>query len=307
MSDRIGQLFPLGGPVPPALVIGRDGDIEEIERRLHERMHTMLVGPRRIGKTTVCEAVCERLRAKGLLIVKVEVPERADAAVLLQLIVDRCGRTSRTAVGRRLLRSARPLVERILADHGLPLDLSELGAEPRAAATRTVLSLPGMLAQESGRPVVLFFDELQRAVTYADGSHLLTDLVDIYGGRTDVTLLVDGSDERALAGMLGPPAHFGKLCDRLPLDPTILPLDTWRSPLTTRFRQAGLDIDRAALELILRYGRGRPYETMAAARATALSARKLPEGEERATVGEFEAQMGVDEAARRLEDDGVTG
>ena len=58
-DDRIGRLFPAGGPVPADLVIGRTGDIEEIVRRSREAIHTMLTGPRRIGKTTVCAAACE--------------------------------------------------------------------------------------------------------------------------------------------------------------------------------------------------------------------------------------------------------
>jgi hypothetical protein len=43
-DDRIGRLFPAGGPVPADLVIGRTGDIEEIVRRSREAIHTMLTG-----------------------------------------------------------------------------------------------------------------------------------------------------------------------------------------------------------------------------------------------------------------------
>jgi hypothetical protein len=76
MDDRIGRLFPAGGPVPPDLVIGRAGDIEEIVRQSREAIHTMLTGPRRIGKTTVCSAVCERLAQEDAVVVDIEVPER---------------------------------------------------------------------------------------------------------------------------------------------------------------------------------------------------------------------------------------
>jgi AAA+ ATPase superfamily predicted ATPase len=117
MDDRIGRLFPAGGPVPADLVIGRTGDIEEIVRRSREAIHTMLTGPRRIGKTTVCAAVCEQLRQDGTVVVDIEVPERTDAKDLLQLVVDRCNRISRSAATRGLLRVALPLIEQTLADH----------------------------------------------------------------------------------------------------------------------------------------------------------------------------------------------
>ena len=291
--------------MPPHLVIGRRGAIDEIERRLREGLSTMLVGPRRIGKTTVCDAVCDRLRADGVPVIEVEVPERRDAAALLQAIVHEVHEASLLPAGRRLVRAARPLAEKLLEEHGIPLDLSELGAESGELPMREIVALPAGLAERSGRPVVFFLDELQRAVDYENGAQLLTDLTDLYGGASDVVVLVDGSDERALDGMLGAPIHFGKLCDRQPLAPKILPLDTWREPLRARFRQARLEIDSDALQRLLDFGAGRPYETMLAARYAALSARKLAEGEELAPVADFEARMGIDEAVRHLRDDGA--
>jgi hypothetical protein len=299
VSDaRIGRLFPAGGPVPPELVIGRAGDVDEIARRLQEAIHTMLTGDRRIGKTTVCDAACERVRSDGMVVVTVEVPERPDGTALLQLVVDRTSRISLAATGRRVLRATRPLIEKVLRDEGIPLDLSQLDAEPGALPTRTILSLPSKLAEETGHRVVFFLDEIQRAVDYADGDQLLGDLVDLYSGATDVVVLVDGSEERALEGMLGAPVQFGKLCDRLALEPRI-PTYTWRESLPERFGQAGLELQPEALEALITFGAGRPYATMTGARYAAFNARKL--GSE--TVGTFEVEEGVAEARRHLDED----
>lgn len=298
MDDRIGRLFPAGGPVPADLVIGRTGDIEEIVRRSREAIHTMLTGPRRTGKTTVCAAVCEQLRQDGTVVVEVEVPERTDAKDLLQLVVDRCNRISRSAAARGLLRVAVPLIEKTLADQGIPLDLGQLAARPGPLPTRKILSLPLALAQERDRPVVLFLDELQRAADYADGEQLLGDLVDLYSGSTKVVVLVDGSDERALDGMLGAPAQLGKLVDRVTLNPRIS-LEIWRAGLAERFLQAGLELAPEALERLIAFGDGRPYPTMTAARYAALGARKLGS----VTVQAFDVQMAIDEARRHLAED----
>ena len=297
-DERIGRLFPAGGPVPPELMIGRAGVVDEIARRLEEAMHTMLAGPRRIGKTTVCAAACERAGRGGMLVVEIEVPERPDAAALLQLVIDRCNRISIVAAERRLLRATRPLIEKVLEDKGISLDLSQLGAEPGALPTRTILSLPLEIARQTGRSVVFFLDELQRAVDYADGEHVLGDLVDIYSGATDVVVLVDGSEERVMDGMLEPPVQFGKLCDRLSLSAQI-PIYTWREALPQRFRQAGLELQPDALDALLKFGGGRPYATMTAARYAALNARKLGSD----SVGTFEAETAISEAQRYLDDD----
>jgi uncharacterized protein len=299
-QEPIGPLFPLGGPVPRDLIIGRRGDIDELSRRMREGISTMLAAPRRIGKTTVCSAVCEELKDEGVLVVEVDVPERPDSRALLQLIIDACSRISLEQRGRTATRMARPAIEKLLADQGIPLDLSALGQAPAELPARAVLSLPVELARHRHKRALVFLDELQRVVDYADGEEVLRDLVDIYGASEHAVVLVDGSDERALEGMFGAPTHFGKLVDRLGLDPTI-PLTSWREPLTQRFLRAGLILQDATREALLEWSAGRPYATMAACRYTALSARKTSSG----SVSEFDVRMGIDEAKRHLRDDGA--
>lgn len=298
--EPIGTLFPLGGPVPSDLIIGRRGEIDEITGRLQEGMSTMLAGERRIGKTTVCTAVCERLKSQGALVIEVDVPERPDSRALLQLIIDACSRVSLARTGRAALRFARPTIEKLLSEYGVPLDLSALGREPQELPARAVLSLPAELARREGKPALLFLDELQRVVDYADGETVLRDLIDLYGASNDAVVLVDGSNERALDGMFGEPVHFGKLVKRIELDARI-PLTSWREPLTERFSRAGLMLEDTPREELLKWSEGRPYATMAAARYTAQSARRTSSD----TASGFDVQMGIDEADRHLHDDGA--
>ena len=294
---QVGPLFPAGGPVPPELVIGRTAEIEEIVHRLDEGISTLLQGARRIGKTTVCDSGCERMAKVGAVVVRVEVPERrgGDSTDLLQLMIERCGNLSPAGAAKKALRMIRPALEKLLREDGIPLDLSELGVEPRALPTRRILSLPIEVARVLDRPVVLFFDELQRTASYRDGEQLVRDLVDLYSGHEQVTVLVDGSDQRAFE-ILEHDVQLDKLTSRMRLNETIPP-PVWREALPGRFAMAGLELEGEALELIVEFGAGRPYATMLAARHTALNARRLRDG---APVGVFEATMGIDEAQRQL-------
>jgi hypothetical protein len=300
-DDRIGHLFPAGGPVPPELVIGRDGDIDEVHRRVTEGIHTMVTGERRIGKTTVCNAVCERLRQAGSTVVQIEVPESRDASGLLQQILDRSiDRSSVAARGRRAFRAAEPLIQKFLGEQGIPLDLSQIDTDRSPARTvRSILSLPTRLAVGTDAPVVFYLDEIQRVVDYEEGGQILGELVDLYSGRDEVVLLVDGSSERALERMMGAPIGFGKLVDRLPLAREIS-TGIWRESLPDRFGQAGLQLGSDALEALISFGEGRPYATMSAARYSALNARRLGIS----SVEEFDVGEGIAEARRHLEEDG---
>lgn len=136
-DDRIGRLFPAGGPVPPGLVIGRRGDIDELQRRLREGIHTLLTGARRIGKTTVCNATCERFIDDGFVVVQIEVPESVDATALLQLVIDRISRISLTEKRQRLLRATQPLIEKVLREQGIPLSCpNDLSRQASRSAQR---------------------------------------------------------------------------------------------------------------------------------------------------------------------------
>jgi hypothetical protein len=299
VSGNIGYLFPAGGPVPRELIIGRNGEIDEIHRRIDERIHTLLTGERRIGKTTVCNAVCAKLEDEGSIVVRVEVPESSDAGALLQLVVDRSRQHGLLAQGSRLFKTAEPLVEGYLKEIGIPLDLSQLNrTSPPPETMRKILSLPLKLAVGKDRAVVLYFDELQRVVDYGGGRELLSQLVDIYSGRTDVVCLVDGSDRRAFEGMMGPPVSLGKLVDSFPLAEKIS-ARRWREGLPARFAEAGLEIANECLDELIEFGAGRPYTTMVLARYTAFNARKI--GTEK--VGTFELREGIAEAERHLAED----
>jgi hypothetical protein len=62
-------------------------------------------------------------------------------------------------------------------------------------------------------------------------------------------------------------------------------------------------IDSEALEAIVEFGAERPNATMAAAQGAALAARRISAGSDRANVGAFECDQGIEFARRRLADD----
>src|SRR5256885_12836563 len=57
--------FPLGGPVPAADLVGREGYIRRATARLADGNHILIAGPRRIGKTSVMLEILRRLRGRG--------------------------------------------------------------------------------------------------------------------------------------------------------------------------------------------------------------------------------------------------
>jgi hypothetical protein len=257
-------------------------------------------GPRRAGKTSVCGAACALLRdGHAFLVVEVEAPEQSSAEGMCQLIIDRAARLDLERISRGMLKTAVPTIQKLLAEQGVPLDLSRFGADVPDATRRAALELPLAIARQQQCKVVFFIDELQRAVDYADGVGLIHDLVDLYAGNEDVAVLVDGSDARTIEQLMGPPYDLARLGQRVPLSPTI-PADQWLAPLRERFERAVLAISDAHLNRILEFGEGRPYDTMAGCLYVGLNVRRLG-GEE---VDDFALERGLEEARARLDEDG---
>jgi hypothetical protein len=66
-------LFPIDQPVMPEdRQIGRGPSIDLLRWRLDEPAHQWLIGPRRIGKTSVAKAALTRLKADGVVALDID-------------------------------------------------------------------------------------------------------------------------------------------------------------------------------------------------------------------------------------------
>jgi hypothetical protein len=68
-----GTIFPIDQPVMPEdRQIGRRPSIDALERRIGGAVHQWLIGPRRIGKTSVAKAVVARLQTDHVVALDVD-------------------------------------------------------------------------------------------------------------------------------------------------------------------------------------------------------------------------------------------
>lgn len=297
MDVPLSRRFPAGGPADPEYMIGRRTVVEDLLTQLRAGRHLLVAGERRIGKTTVCQAVCARLHDEGFAVVRIDVPESGDGTALCRQIL-RAYLASGEGLARRARAAATKTLERVLEERGIPVDLSivEAGALPRMR--REILALPLRLATEQRR-VVFWLDELQRVADYQDGSAVLHDLCDLYAGQDAAVVLTDGSNERTFDALLGDSDGLGKLVRRHDLAP-VIPTGEWRLGLTDSFRLARHPIDPDALERLIAFGAGQPYPTMVTAQEAALTAERLGDG----GVTAFEVDDAIAAARQRLLDDG---
>src|SRR5918994_7881008 len=100
-----GELFPTDSPLPAGRLIGRRDDVAEIAARLEAGTHLVVAGPRRTGKTSVCEAALTRVARRGIYTAKVDLFRVSDAAELAEALA--AAVIANRSAAHRLVRRAR--------------------------------------------------------------------------------------------------------------------------------------------------------------------------------------------------------
>jgi hypothetical protein len=200
------DVLPVGPPVQARYQIGREGEISRLVEELSEREHTVLSGPRRIGKSTVALAALE-MAQEGVVVCAIDCRETtAVAALILELDAQRVANQPEF---RRRARGAGGFVMRLwrtlLASEEHPdpdVNLAEAVAEQlidfpgSKAVTESLLRVE---ASAGPRGAVVFFDE-------AHVLHSLPDAVQAVRARMNardraVTFLFAGSEESMMESL----------------------------------------------------------------------------------------------------------
>ncbi len=279
-----GALFPTDMPIPPERMFGRESEVTAVARSLAGGGNLIIAGPRRTGKTSVCDAALQRLRDDDCYVVAVDLFRLADAADLAEALVlatianrgplARLAHTARRA-GRHLADAAAlTATARASTELGEELEIAfrpGLVSEDPDRYLTYALELPQRIASADGRRLVLFFDEFQELLgqrrPYGDPDRLTKRMRAIFQRSPDVSFLFAGSVEHLMRDLFAPTeralSQFGSF---YPLPP--IPPEAWEGGISARLAEDGCTIEQSALERIIASGEGHPRVTMLIARWT---------------------------------------
>jgi len=281
-----GALFPTDEPIPGNQMIGRGEEVRELAAALENGTSLVMAGPRRTGKTSVCDAVLTRLRGRGLYVASVDLFGLADDAELAEALATAV--LSNRPAARRLVHRARRLGRQALtATQGALAiqmksqlgDAVELALTPGLAAQdpqralSQALELPQRVALADGRRCIVFFDEFQEVAgerhPYGDPDALTKRMRAIFQRSARVSYLFAGSLEHVMRDLFAPQRRalsgFGSFYRLRPIAQ-----EDWYEGLRRRFAADGCAIDQDALEHIVALGALHPRVTMLIAQQTHL-------------------------------------
>jgi uncharacterized protein len=332
MRQASGDLFPTDSPIPASQLIGRRDDVREIATRLEAGTHLIVAGPRRTGKTSVCEAALSRARRRGAYIAKVDLFRVSDAAELAEALAaavianrsatHRALRRARSA-GRAALTAAQSTaVIRMIGELGEGVELAltpGLAAQNPDRALDLALELPERVATADGRRLILFFDEFQEVASarrpYGDPDAVTNRMRAVFQRSTGVSYLFAGSLEHVVRDLFAPSRRafsgFGSFYALRQIS-----RDEWRRGLAERFAADDCTVAEAALDRIVELGGGHPRATMRIAQQAHLVSIELDVREidldlvqlgfERALEGDRPTMEQVVERVRLLHKHGLT-
>jgi hypothetical protein len=281
-----GELFPTDEPIPASQMIGRAEDVQQVATALENGTNLVMAGPRRTGKTSVCDAALTRVRAHGLYVAAVDLFAIADDAELAEALV-KAVLSNRPAL-RKLLPKARHLGRQALsAAQGAAVmklksqlgDAVELALTPGLAAENPqralaqALELPQQAALADGRRCVVFFDEFQEVAgerrPYGDADALTKRMRAVFQRSTQVSYLFAGSLEHVMRDLFAPQdralSGFGSFYALRPIA-----AEDWQTGLRERFAADDCEITPDALDSIVQLGELHPRVTMLIAQQTHL-------------------------------------
>jgi uncharacterized protein len=302
---RLENLFPTDTPVERERLIGRAGAVAELAEALRSGQNRVLIGPRRTGKTSTCEAAAAELSQAGWYVGRVDVMRLEDAGELARDLT-RSLLANRPAVHRVVRRGVeawRDLAERSRAELRVELGEGvsvawELGGAPGRMLPDldTALSLAQRLAEADRRRVLLFIDEVSELASERFGRPevVLGKARAAFQRSREVSFLLAGSYEHSMREIFAaegsPLGRFGGIFEL----PPIARAD-WLEGLGGRFAEAGVDVSERQLEALLEWSDGHPYATMLGAGEIYLAGREV--GADR--VDEVAVRLGLERAMGR--------
>jgi hypothetical protein len=269
------ELFPTDEPIPAAAMIGRDDDVDAIARGLLGGANLVVAGPRRTGKTSVCDAAVAVCAREGCYTASVDLFRIADAAELAETVTLRL--LDNRPVLRRALRGAAARSGRLVdalstsvayrarQDLGeqVELALTVSAGRDRQRSLAAAWELAERIAAADDRRLVLFLDEFQEVASgfYGDPGVVTRQMRAVFQRSPHVSVLFAGSIEHVIRDLFAPSeralSQFGGLHDLAPIDD-----EAWREGLRKRLALDRCAIADSALERLLTASEGHPRATM---------------------------------------------
>lgn len=237
----------------------RNNETKRLQLNFENGINTIIISPRRWGKTSLVNRVAENMLNHSLVQVvrmdafSVRTPDdfyRLFATEIIKQTSSRIDEWLENA--KRFLSSLTP----ILSVSSDPMNPVSLGLKSiNKDYGKEVLTMPERIAKEKGKHLVVCIDEFQQIGELRESLSFQKELRSVWQHQHNVTYCLYGSKRHLLMNMFGKRSYpFYKFGDILFLER--IPIVYWREFITSRFEQTGRRIDARYIDDIYLYVNG---------------------------------------------------
>ena len=234
----------------------RENETKRLLMNFENGLNTILISPRRWGKTSLVNKVAEQMKSNPQICVvrmdafSVRTPEDFYRMFATEIIKQTSSRTEEWMTNAKQFLSSLVPVVTMSADPMNPVSftlrsvVSNYGEE--------VLSLPERIAKEKNIRLVICIDEFQQIGELSDSLTFQKKLRSVWQHQHSVSYCLFGSKRHLLMNMFGKRSYpFYKFGDMLFLER--IPIEYWHPYVQSRFEQTGKHIDAAFVDDIYAY------------------------------------------------------
>ena len=237
--------FIFGVPVEDSHFIGREGEINRLATNFKYGMNTILISPRRWGKTSLVNKVAGLVTSKELLVVKMDIFSCRNEYYFYNVFSEAILKQTASKV-EEWKDVAKGFIERLSPKISMSPDpLSEyslsLGITAKTHTPEEILQLPETIAQRKDCHVLICIDEFQQVGEFPDSLTIQKRMRSVWQHQDNVSYCLYGSKMHMMTNLFQKKSYpFYKFGEMLYLKP--ISLDAWKSYISGRFEQEGKHI-----------------------------------------------------------------
>ena len=247
------QPFIFGVPADNPHFIGREKEMARLSANFKFGVNTVLISPRRWGKTSLVNRVAQSVKEKGRMLVLMDIfPCRNEydfyntfSSAILKQTSSRIDEWKDLAKG--FIERLTPKIS-VSPDPGAEYSVS-LGITPKTHTPEEILSLPEKIAERKGCELVVCIDEFQQVGEFPDSLEVQKRLRGVWQHQKHVSYCLYGSKLHMMTRLFLKKSHpfyrFGEV-----LNQEVIPLQTWIPYIQQRFALFGKQIDDHYVERI---------------------------------------------------------
>ncbi len=233
--------------------IGRQKEQSRLAANMRAGISTILIAPRRYGKTSLVNRVANEVSTDELIVVKLDVFACRDEYEFYNMFAEAVLHQTSSKF-EEWRENARSFMERLMPKISFATDALQeysvsLGITPKTHKPEEVLDLPQMIAEKKNCRIVVCIDEFQQIGEMPDSVNIQKRLRSVWQNQSLVSYCLSGSKKHLMTTLFQSRSHpFYKFGDTMYLDR--IGEEDWLSYLKSRYEERGLQLPDDMAQII---------------------------------------------------------